>query len=275
MLFFLRQSSSEDFLAGFLKSIWLSNISEIHRQAENSLESTYRRRPISLNSITSALYTIHQRQRCTGCSFQLLFPQIPTEISFVRTMHFFTSEKERKKINIWFQYMWKPIDTVPRPSFSLLFLPLFPSSLANGKQKQWWMVIGRSGCRRSSEWGSWWERLSRNHTGVDAVNPPADKRAAKRRKGRNVHINSSVEEKNTSPSRSLPPEGASAALLSLWLLSCQLGNNTYESSICIHVLCISFPGEFWDFTRAKGHEWRQANYKNNHFLTGSDKKKWL
>lgn len=53
--------------------------------------------PCSLNSITTALYTIHKRQRCTGCSFQLLFPQIPIEISFGRTMHFFPFEKKERK----------------------------------------------------------------------------------------------------------------------------------------------------------------------------------
>lgn len=53
--------------------------------------------PCSLNSITTALYTIHRRQRCTGCSFQLLFPQIPIEISFARTMHFFPFEKKERK----------------------------------------------------------------------------------------------------------------------------------------------------------------------------------
>lgn len=53
--------------------------------------------PCSLNSITTALYTIHRRQQCTGCSFQLLFPQIPIEISFSRTMHFFPFEKKERK----------------------------------------------------------------------------------------------------------------------------------------------------------------------------------
>lgn len=116
----MRQSSSEVLLAELSSLSQVdrgSNISEIHRQAENPLESLNRRRPPSLNSITAALYTIHQRQRRTGCSFQLLFAQIPTEISFLRTMHFFTSEKRRKKINIWFQYTWKPINTLPGPPF--------------------------------------------------------------------------------------------------------------------------------------------------------------
>lgn len=103
-----------------------SNISEIHRRAENSSESRYRRRPVSLNSITAARYSIRRRQRCSGCSFRLLLPQIPTEISFLRTMHFFTSEKKRKKINIWFQYMWEPINTPPAPLFWAL-PPALPS----------------------------------------------------------------------------------------------------------------------------------------------------
>ena len=59
----------------------------------------------SLNSITRALYRIRRRQHYTGCSFQLLSRQIPKEISFSRTMHFFPLEKkERKSIsafNTW------------------------------------------------------------------------------------------------------------------------------------------------------------------------------
>lgn len=90
--------------------------------------------PRSLNSITTDLYTIHKRQRCAGCSFQLLFPQIPIEISSSRTMHFFPFGKKRKKINTWFQYMRKPIDTIPGSLFLCRAPPtLFPPPLANGK----------------------------------------------------------------------------------------------------------------------------------------------
>lgn len=90
--------------------------------------------PGSLNSITTALYTIHRRQQCTGCSFQLLFPQIPTEISFGRTMHFFPFEKKKEN-----QYLVsihvEANQYYPQFSFSLQHVhpPVFSPSLANGK----------------------------------------------------------------------------------------------------------------------------------------------
>lgn len=88
----------------------------------------------SLNSITTALYTIHRRQRCTGCSFQLLFPQIPIEISFGRTMHFFPFEKkERKSISGFNTCGNRSIPALALFFSATLFLQFFPPSLANGK----------------------------------------------------------------------------------------------------------------------------------------------
>ncbi len=85
------------------KLCWLSEVSS-NRNITDTLtgqkllrEHISEKGPCSLNSITTALYTIHKRQQCTGCSFQLLFPQIPTEISCGRTMHFFPFEKKERK----------------------------------------------------------------------------------------------------------------------------------------------------------------------------------
>lgn len=94
--------------------------------------------PCSLNSITTALYTIHRRQRCTGCSFQLLFPQIPIEISFCRTMHFFPFEKKRENqylVSIRVEADQYP----PRLSFSL------PRSSSSFPLRLWPMVNRNNG----------------------------------------------------------------------------------------------------------------------------------
>lgn len=130
------KTSSQDFPG--------SNISEIHRQAENPLESRYRRRPASLNSITVARYAIRQRHRRTGCSFQLLFPQIPTEISFVRTMHFFTSGKKKKE-NQYLVSIHVGDDQYPPPHFlgssSCSSLRLWP--MVNRDNGEW--LLGGQG----------------------------------------------------------------------------------------------------------------------------------
>lgn len=208
----MRQSSSAEFLAQLSRLSEVdrgSNISEIHRQAENPLERPYRRRPPSLNSITAALYTIHQRQRCTGCSFQLLFPQIPTEISFVRTMHFFTSEKRRKKINIWFQYMWKPINTLPGPPFlcssSRSSLRLWPMVNRNNGE---WLLGGQGAAGAANEAAD-----ESAPAGITRPLTPLQTEQTERRRRSEIQPR---WRKNLCPSCCRPLGGAPAPLLSLF-----------------------------------------------------------
>lgn len=85
------------------------------------------------------LYQIRKRLCSKGCSFQLLSCQIPKEISFIWTMHFFLFKK-RKKINIWFQYEGTGINIANLWVFSPLAFPLLAR-----KQKQWNMVMTGSG----------------------------------------------------------------------------------------------------------------------------------
>lgn len=130
MLFFESETSSLNFPG--------SNLSAIHRRAENSSESRYRRRPISLNSITAADTQSARDEAAPDAHFNSSFPKSPQKSpSFGQCTFSQLKKKERKKINIWFQYMWEPIDTLPGPPSPGLFLPFFPPSLANGKQKQW------------------------------------------------------------------------------------------------------------------------------------------
>lgn len=87
-------------------------------------------------------------------------------------MHFFTSEKRRKKINIWFQYVWKPINTLPGPPFlcssSRSSLRLWPTVNRNNGE---WLLGGQGAAGAANEAAD----ESRDHTAVDAVNPPADR----------------------------------------------------------------------------------------------------
>ncbi len=66
-----------------------------------------------------------------GCSFQLLSCQIPKEISFIWTMHFFLFKK-RKKINIWFQYEGTGINIASLWFFSCLLSLFWPVNRNNG-----------------------------------------------------------------------------------------------------------------------------------------------
>lgn len=120
------------------KLSWLSPPSQILQGYIDRPKSLQRAHigegPCSLNSITTALYTIHRRQRCTGCSFQLLFPQIPIEISFARTMHFFPFEKKERKSISGFNTCGNRSIAAPALFFSAtLFLQFSPPSLPNGK----------------------------------------------------------------------------------------------------------------------------------------------
>lgn len=66
--------------------------------------------------------------------FNSSFPKSQQKSPLVRE-YTFSHLKKRKKINIWFQYMWKPINSSPDSFFFCLAIsPVPPSpSLANGK----------------------------------------------------------------------------------------------------------------------------------------------
>lgn len=84
------------------------------------------------------LYQIRKRPCSKGCSFQLLSHQIPKEISFTWTMHFFLfKKKERKSISGFNMRGWESIS----PGFRF-FSPL---SWAVNRNNGIWLLQGQ-GC---------------------------------------------------------------------------------------------------------------------------------